>query len=125
MTGVRIAVVGKTAKLTGTVYVRDLKDKVLIRVRGIMDSKFRVSTFGPVEVPSKVNGKTAKDMALVLSLVGDGFTGVSGLKASKDDTAFDNLRLPTPNTKERGPMDYKMGMDQKPMLMAERSKDNG
>lgn len=68
----------------------------------------------------KDSGRTEKDTALGLKPVVVGYIGVNGHKVLKEDMEFDNLILQQPNTKERGPTDYKMVMDRKHMLMMVR-----
>lgn len=67
---------------------------------------------------SRVNGKMADDMGLVLRHVVAGSIVANGRAAQKDVTVFDRALLQRPSMRALGPVDFRMDMVPKHMRMA-------
>lgn len=61
----------------------------------------------------------------MLNFVVNGFTKVNGQRVIKVVMVFERLSYRLLNMRALGPMDYKMAMDRKPMLILELIKVNG
>lgn len=112
-------------KLMDMASVPDLRDRVLIPVAGITDSKFLEFTLGQVARLTRDNGRTVKGTALAWKPVDVGFIVENGLKDSKDVTVLDNLRRPRRDTRVHGLQVSKMVTARRHTPTAELTKDNG
>ena len=93
--------------------------------RLVLVLRFVVSTNGPVEQFLKANGQMVNDMGVVLNIEVNGFTKVNGLRVIRVDMVFELHFYHRPNTKELGPMDFKMVMVQKHMQIRALTRVSG
>lgn len=87
--------------------------------------RFVVFTSGPAERFLKASGQMVNAMGVVLSTEESGFIKVNGLRVIRVDMVFELPFYLQPNTRELGPMGFKMVMDRKPMQIRALIRVNG
>lgn len=118
-------VAGRKEKLMVMECAQVQRDKVNTLDHGITVLRFLESIPGQVGVSMRVTGKTGRDMGSVWRAEENGSTEENGHRGSRDDMVSDNQHLHQQNMKEHGPMDFRMVMAQKLMLMEVHIKANG
>ena len=119
-TAERIVVAGRGAKPMGMGSAPDLKGRASSPAPGITDSRWLEFTPGRAGTPTRGTGRRGSAMVWGSRRRDTGCTKESGLMASKGDMARVLILAVEQSMKERGIMDFKMDMAQRPMLMEVR-----